>query len=256
MSKTQEPLIEEELEKEGATETNTTTVIVEVLDRSGSMAEDSFIDEVRNGYNQYIKDNIAMPGKAVVFTVVFDTDIEVIVDGIPVEDVPLLTEEAYHARGGTALNDAIAVAIERVSEWLAEQPKEEYPDNILVEIQTDGFENSSRRYNRHNHDQMEAFRELVSGKEKAGWVFSYVGCDGDAVGAAVSLGISPAMAARTATIMTKSSAGNAALYNAKTSNIRSVRTGEASINAYAFSDLQKSEMHDGSPLVDNGESST
>jgi uncharacterized protein YegL len=236
--------------------TGTLTAIVEILDRSGSMAEGNFIDEVRNGYNAYIKANRELPGMAVVFTVLFDTQIDLVVNGMDVNDVPDLTPENYFPRGGTSLNDAVMFAIEAVDAWIKEQPEGMKPNNVVVEIQTDGEENSSARYNRHNAAAMSEFREIVKGKEAAGWVFSYVGTSGDAVGAAVNLGVSMQMAQRTSANMHKGATANNAYFASKVSSMSYVRglAGDAGAEektaAYCFSDEQKKQMLAPDPTED------
>ena len=54
------------------------------------------------------------PGEALVSTVLFDNDIEVIHDRVPLEKVSLLTEEEYFVRGCTALLDAVGGAIHHI----------------------------------------------------------------------------------------------------------------------------------------------
>ena len=246
---TPEPLLEEQrttnTEVADDKSVDTLTVLVEVLDMSGSMADGGFIEEVRNGYNHYIEENAKLPGRAVVFTVLFDTHITMVVDGVPVEDVPELTSAVYHPRGGTALNDAVAFAISSVDEWIQKQPKDNKPDNVVVEIQTDGEENSSVEYSRHDKTAMAAFRELIGGKEASGWVFSYIGTSADAIGKAVEMGISAGMAAQTSRFMSKNAVGNNAYYSAKLdlmSNVRSAAPGAAAVDSYCFTSLQKSAM--------------
>jgi Mg-chelatase subunit ChlD len=246
----QEPLIEEHPATPTETEVGTLTVIVEVLDMSGSMGAKNFIDEVRGGYNAYIKKNIDMPGRAVVFTVLFDTEIKVVVNGIPVEEVPELTTQDYFARGGTALNDAVAVAISTVSAWIEAQPESNKPDHVVVEIQTDGEENSSIEYSRSNSQAMSALREIIAGKEAAGWVFSYIGTEGDVFAAAVSMGISREMAMATSGNMSKSATGNAAYFASKAdimTTLRSTTCDSYSGSAaalYSFSADQRKSMTD------------
>lgn len=256
---TEEPLLREQDETTetpditSGSDVDSLTVIVEVLDRSGSMGIGGFIDEVRNGYNQYIKKNIDLPGRAIVFTVIFDTEINMIVEGLPVEDVPELTTTDFYPGGGTALNDAVAEAIVAVDAWIHKQPEDDQPDNVVIEIQTDGEENSSQKYSSRDAESLKEFRELIAGKEAAGWIFTYVGTEGDAIGAAVEMGISHSMAARTSSNMGKSAVTNDAYFGAKFSNMEAVRSTPdmANIN-YCFTEDQKTSMGDPN-AVDNSQ---
>ena len=81
------------------------TELVFILDRSGSMS--GMEKDTIGGFNSMIAKQRGEPGEALVSTVLFDNDIEVIHDRVPLEKVSLLTEEEYFVRGCTALLDAV-----------------------------------------------------------------------------------------------------------------------------------------------------
>ena len=81
------------------------TEIVFILDRSGSMA--GLEADTIGGFNAMIEKQKAEPGQAMVSTVLFDNEIQVIHDRVPLEKIPPLTEKEYFVRGCTALLDAV-----------------------------------------------------------------------------------------------------------------------------------------------------
>jgi len=218
----------------------TLTAIVQVLDRSGSMATNNFIEEVRTGYNKYIEDLCTDdPGETIAFTVVFASRPEVIVDGVAIQEVSPLSRDEFYPAGGTALNDAVALGIRLVDNWCDENDRTF--DNVLFEIQTDGEENSSTEYSRRSKEAMDAFRKQMKQKEAAGWVFTMVGADDSVFDAAIDLGFSRDMAVRGAAGMSASSAAAQNYFHAKTSLAKSLREGAVTSDSYAFSeDLRRS----------------
>ena len=88
------------------------TEIVFILDRSGSMA--GLEADTIGGFNAMIDKQKAEPGQALVSTVLFDNEIQVIHDRVPLEKIPPLTEKEYFVRGCTALLDAVGGAIHHI----------------------------------------------------------------------------------------------------------------------------------------------
>ena len=73
------------------------TEIVFILDRSGSMA--GLEADTIGGFNAMIEKQKGEPGQALVSTVLFDNEIQVIHDRVPLENIPPLTETEYFVRG-------------------------------------------------------------------------------------------------------------------------------------------------------------
>lgn len=78
------------------------TELVFILDRSGSMS--GLEANTIGGFNAMIEKQKREPGAALVSTVLFSNESEVIHDRLPLDRVPPMTEREYFPRGCTALN--------------------------------------------------------------------------------------------------------------------------------------------------------
>ena len=124
------------------------------------------------------------PGDAVVSTVLFDNETEVIHDRVSIADVPNLTDKEYYVRGCTALLDAIGGAIHHIGNVHKYARKEDVPEKTLFIITTDGMENASRRYT------YEKVRTMIERqKERYRWEFIFLGANIDAAAEAKRFGI-------------------------------------------------------------------
>lgn len=88
------------------------TELVFILDRSGSMA--GLEADTIGGFNAMIEKQKREPGPALVSTVLFSNESEVIHDRLPLDRVPPMTEREYFPRGCTALLDAVGGAIHHI----------------------------------------------------------------------------------------------------------------------------------------------
>ena len=158
------------------------TELVFILDRSGSMA--GLEQDTIGGFNAMIEKQRKEPGEAVISTVLFDNETEVIHDRIPLDRVPRLTEKEYYVRGCTALLDAVGGAIHHIGNVHKYAREEDRPEKTLFVITTDGMENASRRY---TYDQVKAMIERR--REKFGWEFLFLGANIDAAREAARFGI-------------------------------------------------------------------
>ena len=127
------------------------TEIVFILDRSGSMA--GLEADTIGGFNAMIEKQRKEPGEAIVSTVLFDNECEVIHDRVPLDRVPALTEREYFVRGCTALLDAVGGAIRHIGNVHKYAREEDRPEKTLFVITTDGMENASRRF---TYDRLKA----------------------------------------------------------------------------------------------------
>ena len=90
----------------------------------------------------------------------------------------------YAPNGGTAMNDGIGTAIDKIGKWLSDMPEEERPSKNLIVIMTDGEENVSREYT------LAKVQEMIKHQtEKYDWTFVYMGMDISNAKAAEDLGI-------------------------------------------------------------------
>ena len=158
------------------------TELVFILDRSGSMA--GLEADTIGGFNAMIEKQRKEPGEAVISTVLFDNETEVIHDRIPLDRVPRLTEKEYYVRGCTALLDAVGGAIHHIGNVHKYAREEDRPEKTLFVITTDGMENASRRY---TYDKVKAIIERQ--REKYGWEFLFLGANIDAAREAARFGI-------------------------------------------------------------------
>ena len=158
------------------------TELVFILDRSGSMA--GLEKDTIGGFNAMIEKQRGEPGEALISTVLFDNETEVIHDRIPLDRVPALTEKEYFVRGCTALLDAVGGAIHHIGTVHKYAREEDRPEKALFVITTDGMENASHFY---TYDQVKAM--IQRQQEKYGWEFLFLGANIDAAREAARFGI-------------------------------------------------------------------
>ena len=158
------------------------TEIVFILDRSGSMS--GLESDTIGGFNAMLKKQRAGEGQVLISTVLFDHEIQVLHDRVPMDQVADLTEEDYQVRGCTALLDAVGGAIHHIGNVHKYAREEDIPQKTLFVITTDGFENASRRYDYKKVQQM-----ITRQQEKYGWEFLFLGANMDAAREAARFGI-------------------------------------------------------------------
>ena len=164
------------------------TELVFILDWSGSMA--GLEKDTIGGFNSLIEKQRKEPGAAVVSTVLFDNESEVIHDRLPLERILPMTDKEYYVRGCTALLDAVGGAIHHIGNVHKYAREEDRPEKTLFVITTDGMENASRRYD------YERVRKMIRRqKERYGWEFIFLGANIDAAAEAGRFGIAPERAA-------------------------------------------------------------
>ena len=163
------------------------TEIIFILDRSGSM--EGLEADTIGGFNSMMRKQASEPGDALVSTLLFDNDVEVIHDRLNIKDVPEITSKEYYVRGCTALLDAVGGAIKHISMIHKYARKEDIPEKTLFIITTDGMENASRLY---SYDDVRSMVEHQ--KSKHGWEFIFLGANIDAAAEASRYGIDSSMA--------------------------------------------------------------
>ena len=191
------------------------TELVFILDRSGSMA--GLEADTIGGFNSMIAKQRATPGEAVVSTVLFDHETQVIHDRVPLGEVKDLTREDYYVRGCTALLDAVGGAIRHIGNVHKYAREEDRPEKTIFVITTDGMENASRHY---SYEKVKSM--ITHQKEKYGWEFLFLGANIDAAAVAGRFGIGEDRAVN----YHNDSIGTALNYEVVSDAIRTVRSCE------------------------------
>jgi len=164
------------------------TEVVFILDRSGSMS--GLESDTIGGFNSMIAKQQKEEGEAIISTVLFDDEIDVIHDRVAIGDVKKLTEEDYYVRGCTALLDAVGGAIHHIGNVHKYAREEDRPAKTLFVITTDGLENASKHYS------FKDVKRLIERQhEKYNWEFLFLGANIDAIEVAGNMGISKDRAA-------------------------------------------------------------
>lgn len=158
------------------------TEIAFILDQSGSM--ESNRAAAIDGFNEFLRAQQDTVGQARLTLVLFEDQVEVPVDNIPIEEVVCLSPETYRPRGCTALLDAIGTTIKRIRKRTKALPKDQQPGKVIVAIFTDGLENVSTKYSWADISEMIRKRQ-----DKNGWEFLFLGANQDAIATASQINI-------------------------------------------------------------------
>ena len=148
------------------------TYIFFVLDRSGSM--ESIRAETIEHFNEQIeqiqKDSTKLETKVSLIT--FNHDVDVKFFNQPLSKLKPITLRSYKPGGGTAMYDAVGIAIDQAEKEIKDIAKDDVA--ALVVILSDGQENSSKKYTR--ADIAERIQRLQDTKR---WTFAYLGANQD-----------------------------------------------------------------------------
>ena len=165
------------------------TELVFILDRSGSMS--GMEQDTIGGFNSMIEKQKKEEGECLVSVVLFDSEISVLYDRVPISEVPAMTDKEYYTRGCTALLDAMGGAIHHIGNVHQYAREEDVPEKTVFVITTDGMENASVRYS------AEKVRQMVKHEQdKYGWEFLFLGANIDAVETARRYGLREGHAVR------------------------------------------------------------
>ena len=191
---------------------NNLTEIVFILDRSGSMS--NLVDDTIGGFNSFIENQKKEDGEALLTTILFDDQYEILHNGVDIQTVSPMTTKEYSARGMTALLDAIGKTINTVGDRLSKTDEKDKSSKVIFVITTDGQENMSKEFNRTQIKEMVKYQT-----DKYNWQFLFLGANIDAVGTAQSFGISGQFASN----YTANSVGTDSLYTNLSRGITSYR---------------------------------
>ena len=152
--------------------------MVFIIDRSGSMS--GLETDTIGGFNSMIEKQ-KKEGNAIVSTILFSHDVEILHDRVQLDSVGKMTDKEYYVTGSTALLDAVGGTIERIKH--KQNESEDVPDTTLFVIITDGLENSSREYS------YKKVKGLIDKQQERGWDFLFLGANIDVAEEAGRMGI-------------------------------------------------------------------
>jgi uncharacterized protein YegL len=159
--------------------------IAVVLDRSGSM--ESMRDDAIGGFNSFLKEQQEAPGEALFTLVQFDYEFITVHDGVPIKDAPPLDRNTFVPRGGTALLDAIGQTVNVMEAKIGKMAEDEKPSRMIVAILSDGAENQSREFKKHD------IKKMIEDRSKSGWDFMFLSAGLDQFADAHEIGVKGAM---------------------------------------------------------------
>lgn len=197
-------------DEKNAAHSRRTTLLVLVVDRSGSM--ESIRPDMEGGIRTLLEEQAKEPGTCLVTLVQFDTEYELLLQAVPVAEV---TGYELVPRGGTALLDAIGRTIGEVRGSIERLPSDRRPEHVVFAVVTDGHENSSLEWSRDK--VMAAVRE----RSEAGWHFTFLGANQDAIKEGGRLGVD----AGSAMTYAATSTGVTGAMSALSSSVTRVRSG-------------------------------
>ena len=160
------------------TSTELSTQVFFLLDMTGSMGENK--GATIDAFNEYVgslKSDDATSGLKFSLAI-FNSAIGIglNIDKESLSEVPKLTGRNYEPNGTTPLYDAIGFSIDSL---------DGAEGSVLFIVLTDGYENSSTRFDKHDITQK------ISRKTEQDWKFVFLGCDIDAMQDGADIGISP-----------------------------------------------------------------
>jgi len=187
------------------------TALALLVDRSGSMQ--SVKDDAEGAIAAFLEAQRAVPGRCLVRLSDFDTEYREVYPMTPIADVPAYSLEP---RGGTALLDGIGRLVTGLGAELAAMPEPERPGTVIVVVQTDGQENSSREWD------LKGINALITQqREQYSWDFVFLGAGPGAIQTAESYGF----AAGSAIAYTASGAGTRSVVAAAAGYVSRARSG-------------------------------
>jgi uncharacterized protein with von Willebrand factor type A (vWA) domain len=159
------------------------TELVLILDRSGSM--ESVREETIAMVNAVVAGELGAAGEQLDLTVaLFDTEVELVTDGMRISKPRVLTQRTYRPDGCTALHDAVVSVITHVGARLAARDEALRPSAVVVAIITDGLENASTK-----HTLADVRRVIEHQCDVYNWQFLFLGANQDSWATGQGMGL-------------------------------------------------------------------
>jgi len=149
-----------------------------LLDETGSMG--TVREETITGFNEYVQTLKSKTPSIRMTLGKFNAcaGLQIVCSDTPIADVPPLTKQTYVPDCSTPLYDAIGQMIAHAEKRCGGS------DGVLVIVQTDGYENSSKEFTQ------ASIKALIQKKtDEDGWTVSFIGADIDAHAVGSSLGL-------------------------------------------------------------------
>lgn len=201
----------------------------------------SYWNDVTAGYTELVSSNKKEEGKCTFTVAAFDTYYELLEDFTDIKDVKETLD--IKPRGMTALLDSMGKLITSVGKKLANMKESERPAKVLVIIQTDGEENSSKEYTR------EAIKKMIDEQTNVyKWQFQFIGASMESINEARHLGINVNC---TSTYNPNKYLDTYTVLSEKLKNARSAETYDVFCNSVTFTDSDKEKMNDESVTKTN-----
>jgi Mg-chelatase subunit ChlD len=155
-----------------------TTLLVLVIDRSGSM--ESIREDMEGGMKTLLGEQAQEEGTCLVTLVQFDSEYEVLAQAVPAAE---LVPYRLVPRGSTALLDAIGRTISDVRARIEALDPAGRPGHIVFAVITDGLENASKEWSRLQ------VMDCVKARVAEGWSFTFLGANQDAIQEGGGMGV-------------------------------------------------------------------
>jgi len=188
------------------------TEIAFIWDKSGSMCY--MYADALGGFNSFVQDQKKDNDDTRLTLIQFDHEVDEVFTSKPISEIKEFTNEDYKLRGSTALLDAVGSTINRLGKRLSDMDETERPENVIVVIQTDGEENSSREFTNTQIQDMIKHQE-----EKYNWDIVYLGANASAFSSNNNIGIAAHKLAD------YSNSTTTAAYSATSARIKDIKAG-------------------------------
>lgn len=203
-------------------QTNTAEILM-LVDASGSMGPTW--SSVVKSFSDFIREQATLPDPAVVTVGVFNNTYTVLADQVDVRGLNPDLLEAVFPSGGTALLDAVGIALGGAIKAHRLRHVEKQPSTKICVIMTDGLENMSQEMS------FDAVKSLVNDAQNTdNWKVIFLGANIDSFNVASRLGIS----ARTTKNYSSSVSGNVAAVNFVNAYVGATRMAPRSVDAQAI----------------------
>ena len=220
------------------------THITVILDRSGSM--EMIRDDIIGGFNVFLEEQKSEPDLATLTLVQFDTQdsYEVVHQFKKLEEVSKLTKKTFVPRSGTPLLDAVGRGINDLEQTLNNMQEEEQPSQVVMVIITDGQENSSREFSRHQIQKM-----IKEKQEEQDWQFVFLSADLGAIDDALHSGI----AQESTMAFDKNAFGTISAFASMSSGIMRFRSQQTDNVSFTVEDRKKQKTEQNRTDLSNDE---